>query len=150
MSPVLANPVWTSSARNRTLFSVQISRTSLSHPSGGTITPASPCIGSARKATVFGVMASRSACASPYGIVLNPGVYGPNPSLANGSVEKLMIVTVRPWKLCSQVMISCLPFSTPLTRLPHRRAVFKAVSTASAPVFIGRTMSLPVSFDRLS
>ena len=34
---------------------------------------------------------------------------------------------------------------TPLTRYPHFRAVLMAVSTASAPEFIGSTISMPVS-----
>ena len=30
---------------------------------------------------------------------MKPGVYGPKSSRASGSVEKLTIVVVRPWKL---------------------------------------------------
>jgi hypothetical protein len=63
--------------------------------------------------------------------------------LASGSVEKLTIVVVRPWKLPSNVTMLARPAGTPLTSYPHLRAVFSAVSTASAPLFIGRTMSLP-------
>ena len=63
------------------------------------ITPASPWIGSSRTATVSSSMASRMASASPYGTIRKPGVNGPNPSRASGSVEKLTIVVVRPWKL---------------------------------------------------
>ncbi|MPM69764.1 hypothetical protein SDC9_116712 [bioreactor metagenome] len=114
-------------------------------PVGGTIIPASPCIGSTRNATVFGFMADFSSSMLPYSITLNPGVKGPYPFLASGSVLIETIVIVLPWKLLAHTIISCIPSSTPLTKFPHLLAVFKAVSTASAPVFIGRTMFLPVT-----
>ena len=41
--------------------------------------------------------------------------------------------------------IFAVPAGTPLTRYPHSRAVLIAVSTASAPVFIGSTASMPHS-----
>lgn len=94
---------------------------------------------------MFSVIASRSAVRSPYGTISNPGVYGPKSSRASGSVEKLMIVVVRPWKLFAATMIFAMPSGTPFTRYPHLRAVFTAVSTASAPVFIGSTDSMPHS-----
>ena len=53
--------------------------------------------------------------------------------------------SVRPWKLPSQVMICARSSGTPLTWYPHLRAVFSAVSTASAPEFIGSAASLPHS-----
>ena len=59
-----------------------------------------------------------------------------------------MMVVVRPWKLPSMTMMLAWSSGTPLTRYPQRRLTFRAVSTASAPVFIGRTMSLPVSSAR--
>ena len=55
------------------------------------------------------------------------------------------MVSVRPWKLPPAVMI-CARFSgTPLTRYDHLRATLIADSTASAPEFIGSTISVPVS-----
>ncbi len=48
------------------------------------------------------------------------------------------MVVVRPWKFCSQTTISCAPAGTPFTYWPHLRAALMAVSTASAPVFMGR------------
>ncbi len=56
-----------------------------------------------------------------------------------------MIVVVRPWKLLPATTIFAISAGTPLTRYPHFRAVFTAVSTASAPVFIGSTISMPHS-----
>jgi hypothetical protein len=53
-------------------------------------------------------------------------------------------VVVRPWKLPSIVMMVAWPAGTPLTSYPHLRLTLIAVSTASAPEFIGRIMSLPV------
>ena len=73
----------------------------------------------------------------------NPGVNGPNPSRAVGSDEKLTILIVRPWKLFSATMMFARPSGTPLTSAPHLRATFRPLSTASAPEFIGSTMSLP-------
>ena len=52
---------------------------------------------------------------SPYGTETNPGVNGPKPSLACGSVEKLTIVTVRPWKLPSATTIFARSGATPFT-----------------------------------
>ena len=40
-------------------------------------------------------------------------------------------------------MILACPAGTPLTSEPHLRATLIALSTASAPLFIGSTMSLP-------
>ena len=55
------------------------------------------------------------------------------------------MVSVRPWKLPPAVMI-CARFSgTPFTRYAHLRATLIADSTASAPEFIGSTISVPVS-----
>ncbi len=51
------------------------------------------------------------------------------------------MVMVRPWKLLEQTMISAWSGSTPLRSYPHLRATLMAVSTASAPVFIGSTAS---------
>ena len=72
---------------------------------------------------------------------MKPGVKGPKPSRYWGSVEKPTMVVVRPWKLSVATMISASPAGTPLTWYPHFRAALIAVSTASAPVFIGRADS---------
>ena len=72
-------------------------------------------------------------------------MYGPKSSRASGSVEKLTIVVVRPWKFPSNAMITAWSAGTPLTRYPHLRETLIAVSTASAPVFIGSTTSMPAS-----
>ena len=58
------------------------------------------------------------------------------------------MVVVRPWKLPSITMIDAWSAGTPLTWWPQRRLSLMAVSTASAPVFIGSTMSLPVRAAR--
>ena len=55
------------------------------------------------------------------------------------------MVVVRPWKLFSQTMISAFPSGTPFTLYPHFRTILMAVSTASAPVFIGSAFSKPVT-----
>ncbi len=55
------------------------------------------------------------------------------------------MVVVRPWKFDPATMISAVPSGTPFTRYAHLRATFSADSTASAPEFIGSTMSVPVS-----
>ena len=54
-------------------------------------------------------------------------------------------MTVRPWKLPPATTMFARSGATPFTSYPHRRATLIAVSTASAPVFIVRTMSLPQS-----
>ena len=51
------------------------------------------------------------------------------------------MVVVRPWKLSAQTMISAWSLAMPLTFSPHLRAALMAVSTASAPEFIGSTLS---------
>ena len=48
---------------------------------------------------MFASIAFRSAAMSPYSMTSNPGVNGPKPVRHCGSVLKLMIVVVRPWKL---------------------------------------------------
>ena len=57
-------------------------------------------------------------------------------------------MVVPPWKLPSATTMLALPSGTPLTRYPHLRAVLIAVSTASAPVFMGSTISMPHSSAR--
>jgi hypothetical protein len=61
-------------------------------------------------------MAASRAARSPYGTIRKPGVYGPKSSRASGSVEKLTIVVVRPWKLPSITTIVACSAGTPLTR----------------------------------
>jgi hypothetical protein len=60
-------------------------------------------------------------------------------------VENDTIVVVRPWKLPLATTISAVPSGTPFTRYAHNRATLMADSTASAPVFIGSTISVPVN-----
>src|SRR6201999_3154424 len=79
---------------------------------------------------------------SPKGTDRNPGVNGPNPSRAIGSDEELTTLMVLPWKVLSATMILTCPGGTPLTSAPHLRATLRPLSTASAPEFIGSTMSL--------
>jgi hypothetical protein len=67
-------------------------------------------MGSTRKATVLGVIAASSAEGSPKGTRRNPGVNGPKPSRAVGSVLKPTIVRVRPWKLLAQTITSARSF----------------------------------------
>ena len=54
-------------------------------------------------------MAAATASASPNGTIRKPGVYGPYPRRASSSVEKEMIVVVRPWKLPAITMIPLGP-----------------------------------------
>jgi hypothetical protein len=75
-------------------------------------------------------------------------VNGPKPDRAVSSVEKLTIVVVRPWKLPSATTIVARSAGTPLTSYAHLRATLTALSTASAPVFMGSTMSRPVRAAR--
>ena len=69
VSPTRPRPDWISSAMNSTLWRVQISRTARRYPSGGTMMPASPWMGSISTAAVFGVIAASMAAASPNGTV---------------------------------------------------------------------------------
>ena len=103
--------------------------------------PPSPWIGSTRTAAVFGPTAALAAAPSPNGSSSKPGANGPNPSRYCGSLEKPTIVVVRPWKLLPKARISALPDSVPLRVYAHFRASLIAVSTASAPVFIGKARS---------
>jgi hypothetical protein len=64
---------------------------------------------------VVSSIAAVRASRSPYGTILKPGVYGPKSSRASGSVEKLTMVVVRPWKLFSATTIVAWPSGTPLT-----------------------------------
>ncbi len=73
-------------------------------------------------------------------MILKPGVKGPKPSLYCSSVLKPTMVVVRPWKLSAQTMISAWSLAMPLTFSPHLRAALMAVSTASAPEFMGSTL----------
>ncbi len=106
--------------------------------------PASPWIGSTSIPMVFGPMAFSNALMSLYGMVTNPGVNGPKPLLESGSLEKPTIVVVLPWKLFSQTMISPSSSGISLTWWAYLRASLIDVSTASAPVFIGSAISMPL------
>src|SRR6266516_5924096 len=143
--PVRPRPDWISSAIISAPWAEQRSRTPVRKPGGGTSTPASPWIGSTRTATTRSFMTSASASRSPYGTTTKPGVNGPYEPLASSSVEKLMIVVVRPWKLPLKATMTASSALTPLSSYPHFRAVLIAVATASAPVFIGSTISMPAS-----
>src|SRR5512142_323841 len=117
--PVRPRPVWISSVMSRTLFFLQISAARLRKPSVGMRIPASAWMGSTRNAAVFGVMAFSRASASPKGLIGKPGVKGPKSCRYSGSVEKLITVTVRPWKLLAQQMISALSWGTPFFWQAH-------------------------------
>jgi hypothetical protein len=60
-------------------------------------------------------IAASSAAASPYGTTSNPGVSGPKLRLDPSSVEKLMIVIVRPWKFPPATITFARSGATPLT-----------------------------------
>ena len=142
--PVRPSPDWISSRMNSTSCFRQSAADFSRNPGGGIWMPASPWIGSTTNAHVFGEIAFSSASRSPYGITTKPGVSGLKPSLYCASVDADTIVIVRPWKLFLQTMISCRPTGIPFTFSPHLRAALNAVSTASAPEFIGRATSIPV------
>ena len=108
-------------------------------------TPASPWMGSISTAAVVSSTAASSAARSLYGTIRKPGVNGPKPVRAVSSVEKLTMVVVRPWKLSAATTIVAWSGATPFTSYAHLRATLTALSTASAPVFIGSTMSRPVN-----
>src|SRR5579875_1798258 len=91
---------------NNTFRSRQSVRAVVRYPSGGTMIPPSPWIGSTKKAQVFGVIAFSSAAGSPYGTMRNPGANGPKSLRYRSTGENPMIVVVRPWKFPSQTMIS--------------------------------------------
>lgn len=55
----------------------------------------------------------------------------------------LITPRVRPWKLPSTLKTIAFPSGTPFFSYAHLRESFRAVSTASAPVFMGRTISNP-------
>ena len=55
------------------------------------------------------------------------------------------MLMVRPWKLPSITITFARPSGTPLISWPHRRATLSAVSTPSAPEFMGSTVSLPAN-----
>ena len=130
---------------NSTLWRVQISRTARRYPSGGMMIPASPWMGSISTAAVFASIAASIAAASPNGTETNPGANGPKSSRAVGSSLKPTIVVVRPWKLPFATTMVAASGTMPLTRYAHARATLMPVSTASAPVFMGSTRSLPQS-----
>ena len=66
-SPVRPMPVCTSSTQSSAPCWAVVSRAACRKPAGGTITPASPCMGSTMTAAVVSSTAAASAAASPYG-----------------------------------------------------------------------------------
>jgi len=69
-----------------------------------------------------------------------------HPRLVEALVSQVkQLAIVRPLKFPSQAMISALFSGTPLTVYAHFLAAFIAVSTASAPVFMGSAASCPVN-----
>ena len=72
-----------------------------------------------------------------------PGMYGPKPRKAVGSLLLEMAARVLPQKLWLAKMTRAFPPSMPLTAYPHRRASLIAVSPPSTPVFMGNTRSYP-------
>ena len=82
----------------------------------GTITPASPCIGSTIKAAVLGsLIASSSEFKLLYFINSKPGKNGPNPSKLLGSLLDEIAANVLPQKLPLAKTTLALFFSTPFT-----------------------------------
>ena len=75
----------------------------------------------------------------PNSIILKPGVNGPKPSLYWSTDEKLIVDIVLPAKLLVHVIISAEFSSIPLIVYPHFLAALRAVSTPSAPEFMGST-----------
>ena len=100
VSPVRPRPDWISSAMNSTLRVVQSARTpgEVARPAAPARRPRPGSAPAARRPCSSSIAAA-SAARSPYGTIRKPGVYGPKSSRASGSVEKLTIVVVRPWKL---------------------------------------------------
>src|SRR5665648_843871 len=64
----------------------------------------------------------------------------------SGSDDIETIVMVRPWKLPSQTTICASFLGILFTLYPHFRISLRAVSSASAPEFIGKTLSYPNCF----
>ena len=79
-APVRPSPDCTSSRISSTRCASQSARTPASQPSGGTMMPASPWIGSTSTAAVSGVIARSMAARSPNGTARKPGANGPKPS----------------------------------------------------------------------
>src|SRR4051812_21528004 len=83
-------------------------------------------------------------------MLLKPGVAGPKPSEDSVSGEKPTMGGVRPWELLWQTTISALSGATPFAREPHSPMALIAVSTASAPEFMGRARALPAALQSFS
>mmetsp|Transcript_18625 Transcript_18625/g.74376 ORF Transcript_18625/g.74376 Transcript_18625/m.74376 type:complete len:229 (+) Transcript_18625:1550-2236(+) len=144
--PVLPHPVWTSSAMKSTSRAAHNALTSRRYPSGGTMTPASPWIGSSMTAAMSSELSlntSRSASTSPYGTTSKPEQSGPKPSREVGSVEAEIAAIERPQKLPSATTMRARLSGTFLTAYAQRLANLTDVSHASTPEFIGSTRSNP-------
>ena len=72
------------------------------------------------------------------------------PNINGRAISHLMTPMVRPWKLPAALRTRARPSGTPFFSYAHLRASLMPVSTASAPVFIGRTMSYPKSLVTFS
>ena len=132
--PVRPIPVWISSKISATPYSSQISLTSFKYPFGGTITPASPWIGSRMTAATFSPtairlrIALRMSSAFPYSTCCTCctiGVYGTRyvdlPPMEIAPIDF-------PWKAPTVEIYQRPPVAI--------RASFSAISTASAPPFV--------------
>eukprot|EP01139_Manchomonas_bermudensis_P000707 Amastigsp_a765_530.p4 type:complete len:186 gc:universal Amastigsp_a765_530:938-381(-) len=129
-----------------TLCFLHSSCAALRYPSSGMITPASPWIGSRMKhaSSLACVSSWRSSPARSLKLTLMwPPWCGAKPCVTSGSHESEMHAVVRPWKQPQHESTRALPYGTPLTSYAHFLAILSAVSTPSAPVFIGSTRSYP-------
>ena len=129
---------------------VHQSRSSRKKPGGGTITPASPWIGSTSTAQVF-----RRGGGAHAGHVAEVEVREAAARTGRSRRGSRLRWRSRRWCWCGRGNCRAPPGSLawpsamPLTRWPQRRAHLIAVSTASAPVFIGSARSKPVSCAEL-
>nr|GME09149.1 Uncharacterised protein [Ipomoea batatas] len=92
----------------------------------------------------------KSAAASPKSTLRLPGNKGQNPRVASLSQLMDIAASVRPWKQPQHETIIAFTYQSPFLMYPHFFDNFKAVSTPSAPVFIGSAMSYPNMLVRRS
>ncbi|SHU90088.1 Uncharacterised protein [Mycobacteroides abscessus subsp. abscessus] len=97
--PNLPSPVWISSATSSAPYSSHTARRPARYPSGGMMTPASPCTGSTITHARAVLIASsvRSAARSPYGTWLTPGNSGRNGAWNTSRAVKDSAPNVFPW-----------------------------------------------------
>ena len=132
------HPACTSSAISRILFSLVNLRSSFINSLVLGITPPSPWMGSIITATVLSVTSFLTDSKSFNSAFGKPATCGANIVSHPGFPEALIVANVRPWKLCSKVIISKAPF---LLICPHLRASLMAPSFASAPLLAKNTLS---------